>query len=174
MNRRFISVLLFGAAALALGWLFFGYFGVQALFIDTMVQDKIPVASTAPLSSSSTSATTPVYRGDFIQGDSTYSIQGTATIVSTAHGRQLVLDGFTVTNGPDLYVYAVGTSSTENKTVKLTVEEGGFQEIAKLKGNKGTQVYALPDTFDVDRYPTVSIWCKRFARNFGSVTLFKE
>jgi hypothetical protein len=40
-----------------------------------------------------------------------------------------------------------------------------------LKGNIGDQNYALPADVDIDRYRTVTIWCRRFSVNFGSAPL---
>lgn len=169
-----------GAVAL-LGWLAFGYFGVQALFTTTMVNDVVPEALPLPPSiapegatSTSTMLTPQRLEGSFVQGDSTYTIAGSARVLQTANGRLLALENFSVTNGPDLFVYAVQSSSTANTDVKTTVREGTFVELAPLKGNMGTQTYQLPDTLDLTAMPVISIWCKRFGRNFGSAQLLPK
>lgn len=159
------------------GWFAFGYFGIQALFTDTVVDEPIPsLSSTVPAAGTSTSPiagekrVTPFLRGSFAQGDSTYSIQGTATIIEQEAQHVLALTDFSVTNGPDLYVYLVTASTTENGAVKTAVKEGKFVEISPLKGNRGNQMYVLPKQ-DLAPGQVVSVWCKRFSRNFGSALL---
>jgi len=40
-----------------------------------------------------------------------------------------------------------------------------------MKGNIGDQNYDIPSTVDLEKYRTVTIWCKRFGVNFGSAPL---
>ena len=171
--------------AIALLWLLFGYFGVQALFTNTTVNDPLPPTSKEPSSNALTSPTpsdlptTPsstqtALRGDFMQGDSTYRIKGSARVVTEGETRTLILSDFDVTNGPDLFVYLVAASSTDNTDVKERTSQGRFVQLATLKGNRGNQTYALPADLDVSKYPVVSIWCRRFSRNFGSALLEAE
>lgn len=178
MNLRRFPILIGIGASVALGWLAFGYFGVHTLFTTTVVQDRLPEPISPPASmaiegvtSTSTAPQAQRLEGVFVQGDSTYSISGTARIIEAPDGRLLALEEFSVTNGPDLFVYAVQSPSTANDEVKSAVRADRFVELAPLKGNKGTQTYQLPDTFDLTAMPVISIWCKRFGRNFGSVHL---
>lgn len=171
-------------AAIALLWLLFGYFGVQALFTNTTVNDPLPPTLKEPglnILTSSTRSDLPVLAstqtaltGDFMQGDSTYRIKGNARVVTESGTRTLILSDFNVTNGPDLFVYLVAASSTENTDVKERTSQGRFVQLAALKGNRGNQTYALPANLDVSEYPVVSIWCRRFSRNFGSALLETE
>lgn len=173
------SILAFAAAS----WLAFGYFGVQALFSDNEVNESVPVAidsstTPAPPQDANTSTTVsdlPVTRlvatGGFAQGDNTYSIRGTASVVAQGNARTLTLTDFDVTNGPDLFIYLVAATSTENTDVKRQTQQGRFVQLAALKGNRGSQAYALPADLDLNAYPVASIWCKRFSRNFGSALL---
>ena len=184
---------------IGIGWLLFGFFGVQALFMDRVVQDEVPMvvveksttttpmvapssnSSTQPTServqilpvSSSTAATMPLLlaHGSFAQGDSTYTIHGRAMITEENGIRTLSLTDFDVTNGPDLFVYLVTADSAENLTVKNAVREGRFTNIAVLKGNRGNQTYQLPADIKIDAKTRVTIWCRRFSRHFGSASL---
>lgn len=172
--------------AIALLWLLFGYFGVQALFTNTTVNDPLPPALKEPGLNSLASSTPrdlpttipsskqTALMGDFMQGDSTYRIKGGARIVTASGTRTLVLSDFEVTNGPDLFVYLVAASSTENIAVKQRATQGHFIQIAALKGNRGNQTYTLPADLDISEYSVVSIWCRRFSRNFGSALLKNE
>ncbi len=175
---------------IGLAWLLFGYFGIQALFTNTVVQEEIPTPSPAttsgttpivtPLATSTSSTSpnsptvpipSPVIQGMFEQGDSTYTIQGKASVLKQGDESLLALTDFSVTNGPDLYVYLVSASSTNNAIVKAAVRNGSFVEVSTLKGNRGNQVYRLPKDVVINDDTVVTIWCKRFSRHFGSAGL---
>lgn len=175
---RSASILIGGGIFL---WLLFGFFGVQAVFVDQTVNEEVSsVAMRAPedplVAATSTPMNEPVgprllAQSAFRQGDGTYTIRGTASILEDGGKRTLALTDFDVTNGPDLFVYITSASSTENATVKEAVGEGIFTNIAALKGNKGNQVYALPEDLVLNEDSIVTIWCRRFSRNFGSARL---
>lgn len=180
MNRRLLikSCLAIFVTILLL-WLAFGYFGIHALFTNTTINEPLPTIPRTEqrdtLEQTTSTHSNPVgapsrtdLSGNFGQGDSTYRIRGKATIVRQDITSTLVLSDFDVTNGPDLFVYLVAASSTENGHVKRQTEQGDFIQIAPLKGNRGTQTYLIPSHIDLSKYPVVSIWCRRFSRNFGS------
>jgi hypothetical protein len=50
-------------------------------------------------------------------------------------------------------------------------DDGEYVSLGKLKGNKGSQNYTLPDGIDLARYTSVSIWCDRFDVSFGAAEL---
>lgn len=161
----------------AILWLLFGYFGIQALFINKTVDEPVPpvvtTSSTQPLGKLPAGFVGPlvIADGTFQQGDSTYRIQGKATITEENGKRTLSLTEFDVTNGPDLYVYLVRSADANNQTVKDAVGEGEFVSLGTLKGNKGNQMYEIPEDFELTDGFVVSIWCKRFFRNFGSAEM---
>jgi len=190
MRHSFVKVLIGLAGVGALLWLLFGYFGVQALFTDRVVDEGVPVAALLPVMvvdvvGTSTASTVMnqenvgtsstvfglVARGEFQQGDSTYSIQGAATITNTERGRILSFTDFRVTNGPDLFVYVVSASDPQNDAVKGAVREERFVNLGALKGNQGNQTYLIPDDVHLDESSVVSVWCRRFGRNFGAAPL---
>jgi hypothetical protein len=51
------------------------------------------------------------------------------------------------------------------------VKRAAFVDLGTIKGNIGDQNYALGSDLDLSKYRTVSIWCKRFAVNFGAAPL---
>ncbi len=165
MQRAFFLVL--GTALL--GWLAFGVFGVQALFTDRIVQEEVPIVR------ESTSSTHPALsilaQGTFEQGDSTYTIQGKAAISEEDGVRTLSLIDFDVTNGPDLFVYLVSSTASDNVSVKTAVRAQTFMNLGELKGNKGNQTYVIPEGVELNSASVVSIWCRRFSRNFGAATM---
>ncbi|WUJ83086.1 DM13 domain-containing protein [Streptomyces sp. NBC_00377] len=50
-------------------------------------------------------------------------------------------------------------------------DDGKYVSLGKLKGNKGSQNYALPSDVDWSSYSSVSIWCDRFDVSFGAADL---
>ncbi len=44
-------------------------------------------------------------------------------------------------------------------------------ELGRLKGNRGTQTYDVPDGLDVTTFASVVIWCERFSVGFGGAPL---
>jgi hypothetical protein len=103
---------------------------------------------------------------EFQQGDSTYEIAG--DLIATRREGEVTLSfsGFSVTSGPDLFVYLVDTADTSNEGVKAAIEAGNFVNLAELKGNIGNQNYEV-NVEDFREYDAVSIWCRQFGRNFG-------
>ena len=166
----------FSISIAALGifaWLAFGFFGIQALFYDRVVDEALPaiVLQAATQEDMNTNTSKVLGRGSFQQGDSTYIIAGNAVLSEVDGKRMVSFTNFTVTNGPDLFVYLVKTNSTDNQTVKSTAKAGDFVNIAVLKGNIGNQNYEIPADLNLADYQTVSIWCRRFGRNFGAAYL---
>ncbi len=175
--KKFRKIVLALVALGVLAWLAFGFFGIQALFVENEVKEEIPesisnlIAPSSGQSGGSDSSNQLLGKGSFTQGDSTYTISGNAFLSRVDGKLNLTFFDFEVTNGPALYVYAVKTHSTDNKTVKETIANGGFINLGPLKGNIGTQNYTLESEFDLSEYQVISVWCKRFSRNFGSANL---
>ncbi len=69
-------------------------------------------------------------------------------------------DDFQVTNGPDLYV-GLGRSGEYAKEA----------EIARLKGNVGSQNYEIPSSIDINKYNEVWVWCRTFSVPFAKAEL---
>ncbi len=200
MRRTIFIALGLIVGILALGWLLFGFFGIQALWTDRVINEDVPLAhvtdpQTIPESLEKIVANPkpavepaaapepkPVQklvpieprllaRGIFNQGDSTYTIQGKATITEQGGKRTLSLTDFSVTNGPDLFVYLVSASGSENNAVRDAVDAESFVSLGALKGNKGNQNYVVPPEVQLNENSVVSIWCRRFFRNFGAADL---
>lgn len=95
--------------------------------------------------------------------------QGTATIYEMGDGsRVLRLTSFSTSNGPDVHVYMVAADDAKDAA---TVENAGFVDLGVIKGNIGDQNYTLGSDLDLAKYRAVSIWCKRFSKNFGAAAL---
>lgn len=179
--------ILIGIAAFT--WILFGFFGVQALFMNKTVNETVPIVTTSthnvPNTNTSTTPTIPttinpvetttgpqlIGQGNFQQGDSTYTISGLAMITKQDGQRTLSLTDFSVTNGPDLFVYLVTADNADNQTIKTAVGQKQFFNLGVLKGNRGNQTYSIPSDIPLSEQTMITIWCRRFARHFGTAKL---
>ena len=138
-------------------------FRPERLVVNRYVDEAMPTTQ-------SDSSTQPLESGRF------YSIlhptEGTATIYQMGDGtRVLRFTSFRTSNGPDVHVYMVAANDAKDVA---TVEKAGFVDLGVIKGNIGDQNYTLGNDLDVGKYRAVSIWCKRFAVNFGAAALKPE
>lgn len=137
--------------AAIVGWLAFGYFGVQALVTDDKVDEAAPALAA--------DKDVTLAQGTF-SGSTGHSVKGTAQVLGDDGGGQrfLRLDSFEATNGPDLKVY-------------LRADDDRYVSLGALKGNIGSQNYEIPPEVDLATYRTVQIWCERFGVLFGDAPL---
>jgi hypothetical protein len=106
-------------------------------------------------------------KGEFHNADKTGS--GTATIYELADGKRVLrLTNFSVENGPDLHVRLIKADDAKDTA---SVAKTDYMELDKLKGNKGSQNYDVPENVDLSKYKVVSIWCNRFSVNFAAAPL---
>jgi hypothetical protein len=162
MRRRVIYIAI-GVAVLGVGWYLFR---PELLFIDKTVDEKLPVAATSP-SASSTEAVVILSSGSF-QGLA-HETKGVATIHRLPDGKRILrLTEFETSNGPDVRVYLVAAPDGKDDE---TVKRGGFIDLGAMKGNRGNQNYDVPADTDLNKYLSVSIWCRRFGVNFGAASL---
>ncbi|MGQ0568027.1 MAG: DM13 domain-containing protein [Armatimonadota bacterium] len=136
------------------------------------VEEKMSEASKVETSSSEAmpagaSQGAIVARGAFTGADDFHKGEGTATVYRAGQELVLRLDQFKVTNGPDLRV--ILTKSESPKT-RADVQEG-YIEVARLKGNVGSQNYNLPQGVTLAEYKAVVIYCKPFHFIFATAPL---
>ena len=112
----------------------------------------VPPPTPAPVPS-------PVVKGTFTDTPS-HPGEGNAAIYQTDAGEIVRLTDFSSTAGPDLFVYL----ATDAKASE-------FINLGELKSTQGDQNYPIPEGVDVEKYPQVLIWCKRFGVLFMSATL---
>ena len=72
----------------------------------------------------------------------------------------LVLDSFSVNNGPDLHVY-----------LSKEVQPLNFIDLGKLKSVSGTQVYNIPGIPDFTAFKYALIHCQQYDHLFGNANL---
>ena len=103
----------------------------------------------------------------FRKVDQWHDASGQAAVYTKGDQKILRLEGFSVTNGPDLFVYL----SKEKNLSGLRPKLGEFISLGKLKSITGEQTYLLPDNYQ--EYSSVVIWCRAFGIHFSSAE-FKE
>ncbi|MGW0334454.1 DM13 domain-containing protein [Streptomyces sp. NPDC003011] len=169
-------------AGLGLYW-----FQPWKLWQDSTVEEALPgvvetsasaavsgTPSGAPPEPPSSSAAGPqaLASGELISHE--HATSGTVKLVRLADGSHIVrLEDLDTSNGPDLRVWLTDAPVQEGEAGWHVFDDGEYVSLGKLKGNKGSQNYTLPDGIDPARYTSVSIWCDRFDVSFGAAELVR-
>jgi hypothetical protein len=157
-----------------------GWFTVLPVFFDKQVNEALPAVSPSPSTTVSTvdSATAPtstatppgtqptgpvkVTSGQ-LRGLAGHYGRGAASVYRLADGNHIVrLEDIDTPRAPAVFVYLVpkpGQSGTD-----------GYVDLGALKGNQGSQNYAVPAGVDVSKYQTVLLWCRRFSTPIANAT----
>jgi hypothetical protein len=147
--------------AVGIGWYLFR---PERLFVDKAVSETLPAARSG---SAESAISRPIASGRF--HSVAHETKGTATIYELADGRRVLrFSDFATSNGPDVQVYLVAVPDSSDSD---TVRKSEFVHVAGLKGNIGDQNYDLPPGVDLAKYRSVTVWCRRFAVNFGTAPL---
>ncbi|MFH7242971.1 MAG: DM13 domain-containing protein [Spirulina sp.] len=110
--------------------------------------------------------------GTFVSGEK--NTAGMARIINSDGQFFVELDEtFQTSRGPDLVVVlhqsADVIGSTEPPAFPL--QEGSYVSLGELESFSGAQRYAIAADLDLDAYPSVVIWCRRFNSTFGAASL---
>lgn len=105
-------------------------------------------------------------RGEWVSLE--HDTTGTVALVDDGDDLHLSLVDLDTSNGPDLRVILSPKVGVGGDWFGY---DDGATELGRLKGNRGTQVYDVPDDIDVDEVASVVIWCERFAVGFGAANL---
>ncbi len=101
-----------------------------------------------------------------------HATSGTVKLVRLDDGSHVVrLENLDTSNGPDLRVWLTDAPVKEGRAGWHVFDDGEYVSLGKLKGNKGSQNYAVPEDVDPSLYTSVSIWCDRFDVSFGAAEL---
>jgi hypothetical protein len=146
---RSIAIFLAGsvlgvAAGTALGFLLFPF-----VFPPPPANDQLTAAE----------RTSVVAKGKFIQAnpsDPLHYGKGNVTVYS---GTVFLEPDFEVGPGPDYHVYLVPKADVRNAS---DVEGTMFVDLGKLRSFKGSQKYSIPAGVDLEKYPSLVIWCQQF------------
>ena len=124
---------------------------------DAPVPTQPPAANQPPAGGAQLLA-----KGEFRDGAPGHRGSGKATLGRDAAGKLvLVLENFSVTNGPDLRV--ILSSDAEGS--------GDGLDLGKLRATDGTFTYSVPDGTDLASYRSVTIFCAAFPTVFAYATL---
>jgi hypothetical protein len=109
-------------------------------------------------------APTVVAAGEFAGADEFHFAEGRVRVIETGPGRHLVrFEGFSIRNGPDLYVYLSPEADG--------YDEAGSLELGPLKATDGAFNYEVPAGADLAPYRSVVVWCRPFAVLFATAPL---
>ena len=127
------------------------YWLISPFFINKKVSEDLPTSIESEI----------VQRGKFEGFDRVHTGSGDVSVIKTDESYVIRFeDNFNVANGPDLYV-GLGKDGEYKKGT----------EIARLKGNIGSQNYALPADINLEDYNEVWIWCRAFSVGFAKASL---
>lgn len=112
-----------------------------------------------PLAEMIDSAAKAKLSGSFINGPYG-TVSGLAKIYLKEGKYSLVLEGVTISNGPDLHVY-----------LSKEIDPVNFIDLGKLKSINGTQVYDVAGSPDFTQYKYALVHCQLFDHLFGSSIL---
>jgi electron transfer DM13 len=149
------------------------WFQPQKYFLNTTVDEAAPRGIVAnPVDPSAGTTPTAAGQATVLASGEFRSLEhgtsGRAMVLELANGsRVLRFEALDTSNGPDLHVYLSEVAAGDD----ARGYGEGFVDLGKLKGNKGSQNYAIPTAVDLSRYRSAVIWCKRFAVGFGVAPL---
>lgn len=89
-----------------------------------------------------------------------HKVSGTAKVFEENGRKELRLENFTSTNGPDLRVY-----------LSKDLGASAFISLGSLKSVNGNQNYVITGMPDFAEYKHVLIWCEQFTVLFGSANI---
>ncbi|MFF8974733.1 DM13 domain-containing protein [Streptomyces sp. NPDC014995] len=178
--------LVIGVLVVAVAGAGFGLYWFQPwkLWQDETVDEALPgvtapAATPSPRPSVTPSAAPPASEdpgprtladGELVSHE--HATSGTVKLVRLADGSHVVrLENLDTSNGPDLRVWLTDAPVTQGRGGWHVFDDGEYVSLGKLKGNKGSQNYAVPKGVDPSRYTSVSIWCDRFDVSFGAAEL---
>jgi hypothetical protein len=151
------------------------------LFTNVTVDEAVPTVASAPAAPTAeaeaapapaTVETEPVVlsEGSFISHE--HGTTGTVKLLELPDGsRVLRLEDLDTSNGPDLKVWLTDAPVIEGEDGWYVFDDGAYVDLGSLKGNKGSQNYAIPADVDLSDLSSVSIWCDRFSVSFGAAEL---
>lgn len=140
------------------------------LFVDQTVDEALPEVTVSAAGDSPSPAPEVLADGTFITHE--HDTTGTVQVVRLPDGRRvLAVKDLDTSNGPDLRVWLTDRKVIPGRDGWHVFDDGRYLELGRLKGNQGSQVYAIPESADISDYRSVTIWCRRFAVSFGAAEL---
>ena len=152
------------------------WFQPQKLFLSKTVNEPLPgviqTGSAGPADRSATAGGSPPPGPQVLRSGRFRSLEhattGTAIVARLPDGRLFLrLERLSTSNGPDVRVYLSPVPAGGDRHAYRT----GFIDLGALKGNRGSQNYAIPAGTDLSVFKSAVIWCRRFVVGFGVAPL---
>jgi Electron transfer DM13 len=154
------------AAGVAFTVFVLAYFQPQKLFIDDRVSEPPPAAVPTRPGMPPRPALQTLASGRFRGYE--HDTSGRAGVLRLADGRRyLRFEHFETSNGPDVRVY-LSAARAGGPGDRF---DDDYVELGHLKGNIGSQNYAIPRRVRLSDYRSAVVWCKRFSVAFGAAPL---
>jgi hypothetical protein len=102
---------------------------------------------------------TLVASGNFIHANPSDPIHYGKGKVSVYQRAVFLEPDFEVGPGPAFHVYLVPAANIRDAAA---VKDAMYVDLGGLRSFKGSQRYAIPAGVDLNKYPSVVIWCERF------------
>ncbi|MDC0088265.1 DM13 domain-containing protein [Akkermansiaceae bacterium] len=97
-----------------------------------------------------------------------HSMAGTWKITEEAGTMKLIITDLKTKKAPDLKIYF--SPKTVGSVTAKTATEGSFF-LKQLSSHKGSQTYTLPAGFDLSKYKSVLVHCKKYTKLWGGGNL---
>lgn len=155
------------------------------LFVNKTVDDHVPdVVTSAGMNKPDAQTDKPHGSSDKMEGSARLTKQGsfvshehtttgTASIVedSATGKKQLVLTDLSTSNGPDVHVWLSKAPVLEGKDGWFEAGKHDHLDLGPIKGNRGNQVYDIPESTNIDEWTNATLWCEDFNVSFGAAEL---
>jgi hypothetical protein len=134
------------------------WFEPWKLWINKTVNEAAPAGSVL------------IAQGSFVTHE--HHTSGAALVLRLPDGRRVLrLDRLDTSNGPVLKVWLSDAPVRSGKAGWKVFDTGRQIDLGRLKGNKGSQNYLIPQDANLTRLTSVTIWCDRFNVSFGAAAL---
>lgn len=168
-----------------------GVYAVSPLFINTTIDEPLPVAGDKTMEDKSTEDAAMADKNDDAMmekegEDSMMTDKGEDAMIEKElagnfagagdgiHNAEGIVRVVYLEDGSDvLRIEDLQATNGPDLYVYLATDKQAFDfvDLGRLKANNGNQNYDIPDGTDLSKYDTVLVWCKSFSVLFGSAEL---
>jgi len=147
--RRATTIFLSGAVLGTVFGVALGFFFFPFVFPPPVATEQLTEAERTPV----------VATGTFIHANPSDPIHWGKGKVSVYAQTVFLESDFEVGPGPAYHVYLVPNANIRSED---GVKGSAFVDLGGLRAFQGSQRYSIPPGVDLQKYPSVVIWCERF------------